>query len=71
MIVHKCIEIHPKGCGGWIIIMEFRVLLIIQYLIQEILEEVVLDVHARGVKIKKKIGPHVLTMHLIQKRFSL
>ena len=34
--------------------MRFRVLLIIHYLIREILVEGVLDVHARGVKIKKK-----------------
>jgi hypothetical protein len=33
--------------------MRFRVLLIIHYLIREILVEGVLDVHARGVKIKK------------------
>jgi hypothetical protein len=53
IIVHGCIKIHPKGCGGWIILMRFRVLLIIHYLIREILVEGVLDVHARGVKIKK------------------
>jgi len=33
-------------------IMRFRVLLITQYLIREILLEAVLDVHVRGVKIK-------------------
>jgi hypothetical protein len=53
IIVHGCIKIHPKGCGGWIIVMRFMVLLIIHYLIREILVEGVLDVHARGVKIKK------------------
>jgi len=52
MTVHGCIEIHYKGCGEWIIIMRFKVLLITQYLIREILVEAVLDVHARGVKIK-------------------
>jgi hypothetical protein len=25
MIVHGCIEIHPKDCGGWIIVTGFRV----------------------------------------------
>jgi hypothetical protein len=52
MIVHGYIEIHPKDCGGWIIVMRFRVLLITQHLFQEILVEAVLGVHARGVKIK-------------------
>jgi hypothetical protein len=49
MIIHECIEIHPKGCGGWIIVIEFRVLLITHYLIQKILVDGVLNVHARGV----------------------
>ena len=52
LIVHECIEIHLKACGGWIIVMEFRVLLIIHYLIREILVKGELDVHAKGVKIK-------------------
>jgi len=52
IIVHKYIEIHLKGCVWWIIVMEFRVLLITHYLIREILIEVVLDVHVRNVKIK-------------------
>ena len=29
MIVHGCIEIHPKDCGGLIIVTGFRVLLIL------------------------------------------
>jgi len=52
MIVHEYIEIHPNDCGGWIIVIEFRVLLITQYLIREILVEAVLGIYARGVKIK-------------------
>jgi hypothetical protein len=36
MIVHECIEIHPKNNGGWIIVMGFRVLLISQNLFPEI-----------------------------------
>jgi len=32
MIVHGCIQIHPKDCGGWIIVTGFRVLLISQHL---------------------------------------
>jgi hypothetical protein len=52
MIVHGCIEIHPKDCGSWIIVMGFRVLLIMQRLIREILMEAVFGVHAGGVKIK-------------------
>jgi hypothetical protein len=67
MIVHGCIKIHPKSCGWWIIIIGFKVLLITHYLIQEILVDVVLDVHARGVKIKKFIDPDIVTMHLLQK----
>jgi hypothetical protein len=52
MIVYGCIEIHPKGCGEWIIVMEVRVLLITHYLIWKILVERVLDVYAKVVKIK-------------------
>jgi hypothetical protein len=52
MIVHGCIEIYPKDCGGWIIVMGFRVLLIAQHLFPEILLEAVLGVHARSVNIK-------------------
>jgi hypothetical protein len=52
MIVHECIEIHPKDCGGWIIVTGSRVLLISQYLFPEFLLESVLDVHAGSVKIK-------------------
>jgi len=52
MIVHGCIEIHPKDYGGWIIVMGFRVLLISQHLFPEILLEAVLGVHAGCVKIK-------------------
>jgi hypothetical protein len=52
MIVYGCIEIHPKDCGGWIIVTEFRVLLISQHLFPEILLETVLGVHAGSVKIK-------------------
>jgi len=52
MIIHGCIEIHPKDCGEWIIVMGFRVLLISQHLFLEILLEAVLSVHAGNVKIK-------------------
>jgi hypothetical protein len=52
MIVHGCIKTHPKDCGGWIIIMGFRVLLISQHLFQGILLMTVLGVHAASVKIK-------------------
>jgi hypothetical protein len=51
--VHGCIEIHPMSCGWWIIVMEFRVLLITNNLIREILVEGILNVLARGVKIKR------------------
>jgi hypothetical protein len=52
MDVHEYIEIHPKDCGGWIIVMDFKVLLIMQILIREILVETVLGIYARDVKIK-------------------
>jgi hypothetical protein len=52
MIVHGCIKIHPKDCGGLIIVMGFRVLLILQHLFPEILLEALLGVHAGSVKIK-------------------
>jgi len=48
--------------------MWFRVLLITHYLIQEILVEGVLNVHARGVKVKKILDPDIVTMHLLQKK---
>jgi hypothetical protein len=44
MIIHGCIEIHLKDCGGWIIVTGFRVLLILQHLFPEILQEAVLGV---------------------------
>jgi hypothetical protein len=52
MDVHEYIEIHHKDCGGWIIVMDFKVLLIMQILIREILVETVLGIYARDVKIK-------------------
>jgi hypothetical protein len=52
MIVHGCIDTHPKDCRGWIIVMRFRVLLISQHLFLEILLEAVLGVYAGSVKIK-------------------
>jgi len=51
-LVHECIEIHPKGYGGWIMVMGFMVLLIAHYLIRKILVEWVLDFYARDVRIK-------------------
>jgi hypothetical protein len=52
MIVHGCIEIHPKHYGGWIIVMGFRVLLISQHIFPEILLKAALGVYAGSVKIK-------------------
>jgi hypothetical protein len=51
MIVHGYIEIHPKGCEEWIIVMGFRVLLITHYLIREILVEAILDIKEKHVRI--------------------
>jgi hypothetical protein len=49
--------------------MGFKVLLITHYLIREILVETVLDVHARGVKIKKRfIDPNAVTIHPLKKK---
>jgi hypothetical protein len=47
--------------------MGLRVLLIMHYLILKILVEAVLDVHIRGVKIKKFIDLDVVMMHVLQK----
>jgi hypothetical protein len=69
MIVHGCIEIHPKDCKGLIIVTGFRVLLISQHLFSEILLEAVLGVHAGSVKIKKYLHPDVVIMHLLHKWF--
>jgi hypothetical protein len=52
MIVHGCIEIHPKDCEGLIIVTGFRVLLISQHLFPKILLEAVLGVYVGSVKIK-------------------
>ena len=52
MTVHGCIEIHLRRCEECIIVMEFNVLLITQYLIREILVQAVSDVHTRDAKIK-------------------
>jgi hypothetical protein len=67
MIIHGCIEIHPKDCGGWVIVIRFKVLLIMHYLIREILVEAVLDVYASGVKKKKFLDSTIVMMHLLQK----
>jgi hypothetical protein len=52
MIVHGCIKTHPKDCGGWIIVMGFKVVLISQHLFRGILLMAVLGVHAGSVRIK-------------------
>ena len=65
MIIHRCIEIHPKGCVKWIIVMELRVLLITHYLIREILVDAILDVYVRGVKIKKFLNRDVVMRFLL------
>jgi hypothetical protein len=52
MIIYGCIKIHLKGCVEWIVVIGFRVLLIVHYLIREILMKAILDVHVRDVKIK-------------------
>ena len=52
MIVCGYMDIDHKGCGGWIIVMGFKDLLIIYYLIRKKLVNRVLDAYARGVKIK-------------------
>ena len=69
MIVHGCIEIHPKDCRGWIIVTGFRVLLISQHLFPKILLEIVLGVHVGSVKIKKYLHLDVVMMHLLHKGF--
>jgi hypothetical protein len=69
MIVLGCIEFLLKGCAGWMIVIWLRVLLIIHYLIWEILVEVIVDVHVRGVKIEKLLNPDIVTIHLLQKAF--
>ena len=50
--------------------MKLKVLLITHYRIRENLVEMVLDVHVKGVKIKKFINPNVIIMHLIHKGFT-
>ena len=64
MIVHGCIETHPKDCGGWIIVMAFRVLLISQHLFRGILL-----MECRKCKNKKFLHQDVVTMHLLTKGF--
>jgi hypothetical protein len=64
MIVHGCIETHPKDYGGWIIVMAFRVLLISQHLFRGILL-----MECRKCKNKKFLHQDVVTMHLLTKGF--
>jgi len=60
MIIHGCIEIHPKSCAGWIIIIGFR----------DISED---DIRCscKRYKNKKFLNLNVITMHplYIKKRF--
>jgi hypothetical protein len=49
--------------------MGFRVLLSTHYLIREILMEIIFDVHATGVRIKKIINLGVVTIYFLQKGF--
>jgi hypothetical protein len=69
MIVHGCIEIHPKDCGGWIIVTGFRVLLISQHLFLEILLEAGIRCPCRKCQNKKYLHPDVVMMHLLHKGF--
>ena len=45
MIVLGCIEIHPKGCIGKIIVKGLRPLLITRFQIRGILVEMKLDIY--------------------------
>ena len=64
MIVHKCIEIHSRDYEWWIIVIEFRVLLITYNLVREKLVETVLNIHIRGVRIKN-LSIHALMINAI------
>ena len=70
MIVHGCIEIHPKDCGGWIIVTGFRVLLISQH------RSIPRNFTGGGIRCpcrkcqnKKYLHPDVVMMHLLHKGF--
>jgi len=68
MIVHRCIETHPKDCGGWIIVMGFRVLLISQSISRNFTNGGI-RCPCRKCKNKKFLHQDVVTMHLLTKGF--
>ena len=49
--------------------MRLKILLIMHFLTWEILVEGVLNVHVRGVRIKKKIDLDIVMIHVLQKEF--
>ena len=64
MIVHGCIKIHPKDCGGWIIVTGFRVLLISRNFTGGSIRY-----PCRKCQNKKYLHSYVATMHLLYKGF--
>jgi hypothetical protein len=60
---------NHRGWRWWIIVMRLKILLIMHFLIWEILVEGVLNVHVRGVRIKKKIDLDIVMIHVLQKEF--
>jgi len=69
MIIHGCIEIHPKNCGGWIIIIGFRVLLILATSIPRNFSGGGIRCPYRRCKNKTFLHPDVVTMYLLHKGF--
>jgi hypothetical protein len=70
MIVHECIEIHPKDCGGWIIVTVLGVTFI------NFATSIPINFTRGGIRCpcrkcqnKKYLHSDVVTMHLLHKGF--
>ena len=61
MIVHRCIEIHPKDCVGWIINFATS--------ITRNFSEYGIRCPCKNCKNKKFLHPYAVTMHLLHKGF--
>jgi hypothetical protein len=64
MIIHWCIEIHPKGCVGWIIVLGLRALSNPRNISGDGIR-----CPCKRCKNKKFLNTDVVTMHLLQKGF--
>jgi hypothetical protein len=69
MMVHGCIEIHPKECRGWIIVMDFRGFINFTTSILRNFTGGGIKCPYRKCKNKKYLHSDVVMMHLLHKGF--